>query len=166
MGMLNTPGQADALCTVIALGFIISSEGQLKDHSYIIYLDGTDDDAEYRRHRQLEAKLAKLTGMKKLFDPKPQTPGGKSRQPVILAQTNRSVLQGEIMEHEKAIFKILEDKVNLCAALMWAGSPPKEKRSCWTLRSSIGTKRIIGNFRRRDRKRSSRSGSKPPTKTP
>ena len=112
MGMLYTPGQADALCTVIALGFIISSEGQLKDHSYIIYLDGTDDDAEYRRHRQLEAKLAKLTGMKKLFDPKPQTPGGKSRQPVILAQTNRSVLQGEIMEHEKAIFKILEDKVN------------------------------------------------------
>ena len=112
MGMLYTPGQADALCTVIALGFIISSEGQLKDHSYIIYLDGTDDDAEYRRHRQLEAKLAKLTGMKKLFDPKPQTPGGKSRQPVILAQTNRSVLQGEIMEHEKAIFKILEDTLS------------------------------------------------------
>ena len=91
MGMLYTPGQADALCTVIALGFIISSEGQLKDHSYIIYLDGTDDDAEYRRHRQLEAKLAKLTGMKKLFDPKPQTPGGKSRQPSISCPSKTTV---------------------------------------------------------------------------
>lgn len=85
-------GQVDALCTVIALGFIISSESQFKNHSYIIYLDGTDDDDEYWRQE------AKLAGTEKLFDPEPQTSGGKARQPVILAQTNRSVLQGEIMD--------------------------------------------------------------------
>ena len=112
MDILNTPGQADALCTVIALGFIISSKGQLKNHSYIIYLDGKDDDAEYRRHRQLEAKLAALTGVRDLLDLKLQTPGDKSRQAVILAQTNRSVLQGGIVDDEKAIFEILDAKVN------------------------------------------------------
>lgn len=112
MGILDTREQADALCTVIALGFIISSKDELKDHSYIIYLDGADDRAESTQHLQLHAKLAALAGSNDLFEFKIQHAGDKSQQPVILAQTNRSVLQGKIVEREAVILNRLERKVN------------------------------------------------------
>lgn len=122
MGILNTPEQADALCTVIALGFIVSSKGELKNHSYIIYQDGTDDGAESRRHLQLQAKLAKLTGSKNLFTFEMQRPSDKPRKPIILAQTNRSVLQGEIAEDETVILNRLERKVNEFASIPLRGA--------------------------------------------
>lgn len=122
MGILNTPEQADALCTVIALGFIVSSKGELKNHSYIIYQDGTDDGAESRRHLQLQAKLAKLANSEKLFTFETQFAESKSRRPIILAQTDRSVLQGEIAENETVILNRLERKVNEFANIPLRGA--------------------------------------------
>lgn len=78
MGILKTREQADALCTVIALGFIISSKNDIKKQSYIFYQEGTDGDAEYRRHLQLEKKLEALTGSGDLLKVRRQTSGDKS----------------------------------------------------------------------------------------
>ena len=122
MGILNTQGQADALCTVIALGFIVSSKGELKNHSYIIYQEGADDDAECQRHLQLQAKLAVLANSNNLFAFKTQHADEKSRRPVILAQTNRSALQGGIAEDETVILNRLERKVNEFANIPLRGA--------------------------------------------
>ena len=112
MGILDTRERADALCTVIALGVIISSKDELKNHSYIIYEDGTGSDAERRRHFQLRAKLVKLENSNDLLAFKTQSAGDKSQQPLILAQTNRSVLQGNLTKNETVILNQLERKVN------------------------------------------------------
>lgn len=122
MGILNTQEQADALCTVIALGFIIRSRGELKDHSYIIYQEGADGGAERQRHLQLQAKLEALAGSKGLFAFKTQLADEKSRLPVILAQTNRSALQGGIAEDETVILNRLERKVNEFANIPLRGA--------------------------------------------
>lgn len=122
MGILNTHEQADALCTVIALGFIISSKGELKDHSYIIYQEDAEDGAERQRHMQLRAKLAALANSNDLFAFETQLAGEKSRLPVILAQTNRSVLQGGIAEDETVILNRLERKVNEFASIPLRGA--------------------------------------------
>lgn len=112
MGILNSQEQADALCTVIALGFIVSSKGELKKHSYIIYQEDKDDAEECRRHLQLQAKLAALTGTEDLFAFQTQLPDDKARRPVILAQTDRSALQGEVAEDETVILNRLERRVH------------------------------------------------------
>ncbi|WP_325199453.1 hypothetical protein [Oscillibacter sp.] len=122
MGILNTQGQADALCTVIALGFIVSSKGELKNHAYIIYQEDAGDDAECRRHLQLQAKLAALAGPKGSFAFQTQSPGDKPHRPVILAQTDRSVLQGGVAEDETVILNRLERKVNEFASTPLRGA--------------------------------------------
>lgn len=109
MGIFDTPKQADALCTVIALGFIISSKDELKNHSYIIYQEGTQNDAEHRRYLQLQAKLAKL---KIPLSFKTQDAAEKSSQPVILGQTDYSVLQGDVLGKIRDLLNRLETEVN------------------------------------------------------
>lgn len=119
MGILNTKEQADALCTVIALGFIIESKGKLKRHSYII---DTKNENEYRRHLQLQEKLERLTNSAALFKIEKQSASEKFEHPVILAQTNYSVLQDDIIDDKKVIFGKLERAVNEYANIPLRGA--------------------------------------------
>lgn len=125
MGILNTQEQADALCTVIALGFIVSSKGTLPKQSYIIYQEDPDDTKEAERHHQLAAKLMHLTeraDSKEPFAFQTQLASDKTKQPIILAQTGRSALQGDFADKEREIFKRLECKVNEFASIPLRGA--------------------------------------------
>lgn len=111
MGTLTSREQADALCTVIALGFIINSRD---NNSYVIFQDGEEDkDKETaNQHLLLRAKLEKLAGSKASFEFTQQRAVDKSKHPIILAQTNYSKLQPDIAEEEISLFNRLEDKIN------------------------------------------------------
>lgn len=113
MGILDTKELADALCTVIALGFIIKSKDDHPSNSYIIFHEGKgqeDKDTEHQ-HLQLQAKLAKLTNSKDLLEFKTQIASNKSNQPIIMAQTKKSVMQGDFTDKERAIFNRLEEEI-------------------------------------------------------
>ena len=119
MGILDRREQADALCTVIALGFIIESKGKLKRHSYII---DTENENEYSRHLELQKKLKKLTNSEAQFEIEKQSANEKFEHPVILAQTDYSVLQNDIIEDKKVIFGQLESAVNEFANIPLRGA--------------------------------------------
>lgn len=110
MGILTTPEQADALCTVIALGYIIGAKGK---NTYIVFEEGkkANDDVTKEQHDLLRAELAKLAG-KDLLEFKTQRRVDKSKQPIILAHTDYSVLQPDIAEDELLIFSQLEKAIN------------------------------------------------------
>lgn len=112
MGILTTPGQADALCTVITLGYIINSaKDESKKNTYIIFEEGNEakDNAARKQHNLLRAKLTKLAN-KDLFEFKTQRAADKPKQPIILAHTDYSVLQSEIAQDEIAISNRMEKK--------------------------------------------------------
>lgn len=110
MGILTTPGQADALCTVIALGYIIGSK---EKNTYIIFEEGkkASDDLTKEQHSLLRAKLAKLAG-KDLLEFKTQRAIDKFKQPLIFAHTGYSTLQPDIAQDELLVFGQLEKEIN------------------------------------------------------
>lgn len=105
--------QADALCTVITLGFIIKSKEKPPYNSYIIYHEGEEKDEETEaRHLLLREKLMKLAGQDALFEFNTQYAADKSKQPIIMAQTRKGVLQGDFSASERKIFNKLEENIN------------------------------------------------------
>lgn len=112
MGTIITRKQADALCTVITLGFIIKSKEKPPYNSYIIFHEGEETDRKTEdQHLLLRAKLAKLAN-KDLFEFKTQCAADKPKQPLIMAQTRKGVLQGDFSASERKIFNELENKIN------------------------------------------------------
>ena len=112
-----TREQADALCTVITLGFIIESKKPNPHNSYIIFQESRaqGNPATVDEHHLLQAKLAKLA---KLADPsalfkfKTQYGTDKPEQPIIMAQTRKSPVQNDFTANERKIFQDLENEIN------------------------------------------------------
>lgn len=123
MHIFSTQAQADAFCTVIALGYIIGAKDGSKKNTYIIFQEGDDETEEDKnknkktveQHSLLRAKLAKLAKQANpdaLFEFKMQRAVDKSEQPLIMAHTGKSILQNDFMEAERRIFNQMESKIN------------------------------------------------------
>lgn len=123
MGTLDTQEKADALCTVIALGFIIHSKSINPQNTYIVYQENPNDDSEYQQHLKLQKKLARLANVKDLFALEIQSPNDKPRHPIILAQTKHSAVQGDIAAELLPLFQRLEREVNEFEKKEAAGIP-------------------------------------------
>ena len=114
MCTLTSREQADALCTVITLGYIVSAKDKSPKNSYIIFQEGDalKDKATEDQHRKLLAKLARLAAPEDLFEFTMQRATDKSKHPIILAHTRYSALQPDIAQDDLSIFGQLEKKIN------------------------------------------------------
>lgn len=135
MAIFETPAQADAFCALIALGFIAvaipdykESKGlpirkyvrtHSKKQSYILYHDGRTDAEEDVRHAELRTRLAAL-GVDLSFAT--QSAGDKPLAPIILGQTDYSVLQGDILGDVRGLVNRLEQAVNVQKGLPLRGA--------------------------------------------
>ncbi len=135
MAIFETPEQADALCTLISVGFIAAAVPNYRKpedfpartyaktssqrQTYIIYHDGQKDQEEDARHAELQARLDAL-GVPLSFAV--QSAGDKPRAPVIFGQTGRSVLQGDILENARGLVNRLELDVNGAKSLPLRGA--------------------------------------------